>query len=171
MPSVGTEGNNVLTSYKYCWRDSRCKMMEKCLRYSINIIIIGYLAYLRRFPRLSGAWKELCKLDEVLLFLSLISHLVVQHNLLFFDCESSRGSSNLGCFMDSFDKNKFSYETIGVRNNLSPQISLKMYVKCGKISTIWLIIFVKSSSQGDFLSTLGSLQTMKADFTKRTLEW
>ena len=64
------------------------------------------------------------------------------------------------------DKNKFSYETVGVRNNLSPQISLKMYVKCCKISTIWLIIFVKISSQGDFLSTPGSLQTMKTGFTK-----
>ena len=140
--------------------------MEKHLRYLINIIIIGYFAYLRRFPRLSGAQKELCKLDEVLLFLSLISDLVVQHNLLFFDCESLEDRSNLGCFMDSFYKNKFSYETVGVRNNLSPQISLKMYVKCCKISTIWLIIFVKISSQGDFLSTPGSLQTMKTGFTK-----
>ena len=140
--------------------------MEKHLRYLINIIIIGYFAYLRRFPRLSGAQKELCKLDEVLLFLSLISDLVVQHNLLFFDCESLEDRSNLGCFMDSFYKNKFSYETVGVRNNLSPQISLKMYVKCCKISTIWLVIFVKISSQGDFLSTPGSIQTMKTGFTK-----
>lgn len=45
--------------------------------------------------------------------------------------------------MDSFKKTKSSFETIGVRNNLSPQISLKMHVKCGKIFKIWLIICVK----------------------------
>lgn len=103
-------------------------MMEKRLRYLINIIIVVTLLISEDFQDYQVSRKNFANLMKYY-FLSLISDLVVQHSLIFFDVRCFGGYKVFGLLhgLDSIEQ--ISYETVGVRNNLSPQISLKMYVR------------------------------------------